>query len=255
MNAKRTKERRPALGAAHGRDDREEARPSSIYTVGEVAELVGVSVRTLHHWEHEGVARPSGRSPAGYRLYSAADVERVQRALVYRETGMPLALVAEVLDSPGSPADHLRRQRAVLADRIERLKTMIASVDALIIDKETAMTTPEHDQRILGTDWTPDPYEDEARERWGGTDDWKESQRRRAARGPEGEAAAAARVDEVEASLARALREGVEPGSERANALAEAHRARLDWFDVSLDKHVLLARMYVQDPRFAAQWG
>lgn len=221
------------------------------YTIGEAARLLGVSARTLRHWEAEGVVEASERSFAGYRLYSRTDIARLQRALVYRETGMPLADIAELLDSPRSPIEHLRRQRSLLEKRIEDLQSMIASIDALIEKKEHTMTTPEEDAEELRMDWG---YEDEARERWGGTEDWEHARRRRAARGEEGEAAAAAKLDAVEAELAEAFREGVEAGSQRANELVERHRASLDWFEVTREKHLLLARMYASDPRFTAHY-
>ena len=77
-------------------------------TVGEAARLIGVSVRTLHHWDALGLATPSGRTWSGYRLYSPDDVARLQQVLVYRETGMPLARIGELLDEAGTSAlEHL----------------------------------------------------------------------------------------------------------------------------------------------------
>ena len=62
-------------------------------------------------------------------------------------------------------------------------------------------------------------------------------------------------ASDLEADLAAAMREGVEPGDERANALAERHRASIDqWFDTSHSKQVLIACGYVADPRFAAHY-
>jgi DNA-binding transcriptional MerR regulator len=55
------------------------------YTVGVVAELAGVSVRTLHHYDEIGLLEPNERSAAGYRLYSTDDLRRLQRILFYRE--------------------------------------------------------------------------------------------------------------------------------------------------------------------------
>jgi len=80
-------------------------------TVGQVAGLVGVSVRTLHHWDEIGLVVPSARSWAGYRLYGPDDVARIHRVLVYRETGMPLAEVARILDDPDVDATAHRRAR------------------------------------------------------------------------------------------------------------------------------------------------
>ncbi|MGO1228476.1 MAG: MerR family transcriptional regulator, partial [Brachybacterium sp.] len=81
-------------------------------TVGRIADLVGVSVRTLHHWDSIGLVRPSGRSWSGYRLYDAPDLARIHRVLVYRELGLALAQIGRILDDPSvDPREHLQRQR------------------------------------------------------------------------------------------------------------------------------------------------
>jgi DNA-binding transcriptional MerR regulator len=55
------------------------------YTVGEVARLARISVRTLHHYDGIGLLTPSARSAGGYRLYSETDLDRLRRVLFYRE--------------------------------------------------------------------------------------------------------------------------------------------------------------------------
>lgn len=220
-------------------------------TVGQVAALVGISVRTLHHWDQVGLVTPSERSRAGYRLYTPADLERLQQALLYRETGMPLAQVAEVLDSPGTDAStHLARQRELLAERIAHLTRMLRAVDTMM-EKDTMgeKLTAAQRAEIMGDQWDP-AWEAEAQERWGHTEDWKVSAERLATKTPAEFKADKERVEAVERELAAALAEGVQPGSPRANALAEKHRASLGWFDVTHAKQVLLARGYVCDPRF-----
>ncbi len=64
-------------------------------TVGRVAELAGVSVRTLHHYDEIGLVQPSARTAAGYRAYSAGDVERLREVLVYRRLGFGLREIAD----------------------------------------------------------------------------------------------------------------------------------------------------------------
>ncbi|MEU4671458.1 MerR family transcriptional regulator [Amycolatopsis sp. NPDC023774] len=59
------------------------------HRVGEVAVLAGITVRTLHHYDEIGLLSPSGRTAAGYRRYSEADLDRLQRVLLYRELGFP----------------------------------------------------------------------------------------------------------------------------------------------------------------------
>ena len=95
-------------------------------TIGQVAALAGVTVRTLHHYDEVGLLRPSGRSTGGYRVYDEADLERLHRVLAYRELGFSLEQVAEILDDPqADTASHLRRQHAVVRQRIERLTRVL----------------------------------------------------------------------------------------------------------------------------------
>src|SRR6266571_6447941 len=89
------------------------------YSVGQVARLAAVSVRTLHHYHEIGLLTPSGQTPAGYRQYSADDLERLQRVLFYRELGFALDEIVTILDDPAiDAAAHLRRQRELLTRRI-----------------------------------------------------------------------------------------------------------------------------------------
>ena len=225
-------------------------------TVGRVAGLVGVSVRTLHHWDEIGLVVPSARSWAGYRLYSAEDVARIHRVLVYRETGMPLAEVARVLDDPHVDAvAHLARQRELLRARIAHLTRMLRAVDTMMERNSMGQNlTPQQQAEILGAEWDP-AWQEEAEERWGGTEEWAQSSARKAAMTRWDWACVAKETGALEADLAAAMREGVAPGSERANALAERHRASIDqWFDATYAKQVLIARGYVADPRFTAYY-
>jgi DNA-binding transcriptional MerR regulator len=84
-------------------------------TVGQVAGQFGVTVRTLHHYDQIGLLVPSERTPAGYRLYTTADITRLQNVVVYRRLGFPLEEIALLLDEPAVDlGEHLRRQRAAV---------------------------------------------------------------------------------------------------------------------------------------------
>ena len=62
---------------------------ASAYTVRQLANMAGVSVRTLHHYDHIGLLRPSARTAAGYRLYGTKDLLRLQQILLYKELDLP----------------------------------------------------------------------------------------------------------------------------------------------------------------------
>ena len=225
-------------------------------TVGQVAGLVGVSVRTLHHWDEIGLVVPSARSWAGYRLYGRDDVARSHPVLVYRETGMPLAEVARVLDDPDVDATaHLARQRDLLQARIAHLTRMLRAVDTMMERNSMGENlTPQQQAEILGAEWDP-AWQEEAEERWGDSDEWAQAAARKAAMTRQDWARVAEETEALETDLANAMREGVVPGSERANALAERHRASIDrWFDTTYAKQVLIARGYVANSRFTAYY-
>ena len=72
-------------------------------TVGRLAELAGVTVRTLHHYDEIGLVRPSARTAAGYRAYTAGDVERLREVLAYRRLGFGLGEIADLVGDPSLP--------------------------------------------------------------------------------------------------------------------------------------------------------
>lgn len=87
-------------------------------TVGTVAALTGVSVRTLHHYDHIGLVVPSVRTAAGYRGYTDADVERLHLVLVYRSVGLPPEEIRTLLDDPQADVlARLERQLELLHER------------------------------------------------------------------------------------------------------------------------------------------
>ncbi|MGB3771651.1 MAG: MerR family transcriptional regulator [Rhodococcus sp. (in: high G+C Gram-positive bacteria)] len=222
-------------------------------TVGQVARLANVSVRTLHHYDSIGLSVPSGRSGAGYRTYSAADVERLYAVLTYRELGFPLDEIRTILDDPNTDTlSHLRRQRAELDRRIAHLRAMTVAVDTMIEEKKMGTNpTPEQQRAIWGDDWVGDKYEAEAREKWGDTDAWAQSEQRTASMSADDWRSAKAETDQLEADLAAAMSAGVTPGSSEANVLAERHRASIArYYDCDHAMHVNVVSMYISDERF-----
>ena len=197
--------------------------------VGEVARLVGISVRTLHHYDDIGLVVPSDRTPKGYRSYSAADVERLHRVLTYRELGFALDDIATLLDDPTVDAmAHLQRQRDLLDERIDRLHRMAAAVDKMMEAKKMGIQlTPDEQREVFGDDWLGDEYAGEAEERWGDTEAWKQSQERTARFTKEDWKRVKAESDALDADFAQALTAGVSAESEDARLpRRDVHRRR-----------------------------
>ncbi|MGN6866915.1 MAG: MerR family transcriptional regulator [Solirubrobacteraceae bacterium] len=220
-------------------------------TVGEVADLAGVTVRTLHHYDEVGLLSPSGRSEAGYRLYSYDDLARLREILIWRTLGFPLTEIASLLDDPGHDRlAALERQRELIEREIDRLGALAAAVDAAIA-AQTNGTRLEETTMFEGFD--PSEYEDEARERWGDTEAYRESARRTAQYGEPEWAEIRAEADAITRELVALMHSREPTDGQAARALAERHRQHISrWFyPCSPAMHRGLGEMYVADERFA----
>ncbi|MGH3674616.1 MAG: MerR family transcriptional regulator [Mycobacterium sp.] len=222
-------------------------------TVGAVATLTGASVRTLHHYDHIGLVVPSVRTPAGYRGYTDADIERLHLVLVYRSVGLPLDEIGTLLDDPDADVfAHLQHQHALLTQSAERLQDTIKAVEELMnAHRDGIQLSAEEQVEIFGTTAFSDEYAAEAEERWGDTDAWKQSQQRTASFTKDDWLQIKADGDALLAALAEAKRDGVEPGSARAHELAARHRASIErFYDCGDEMHRNLVEMYLTDERF-----
>ncbi|KQY24256.1 hypothetical protein ASD16_01520 [Cellulomonas sp. Root485] len=129
------------------------------HRVGELAEATGLTVRTLHYYEQIGLLTPSGRSPAGHRIYDAADEERLYRVGLLRRLGMDLAEVRRALDDPAwDPTTALEAHLAALDARLDataRLRSKVAGAlaaggtDLVAVLDELTTLEPPAQQRIL----------------------------------------------------------------------------------------------------------
>ena len=137
------------------------------YTVRQLANLAGVTPRTLHHYDAIGLLRPSAVGDNGYRYYDDAAALRLQQILFYREMGMELSAIRAVLDAPEfATAAALERHRAALSARVGRLQHLIHTIDRTLLHLkgEIAMTTQD---LFAGFDEeTQARYEKQAAERY-----------------------------------------------------------------------------------------
>ncbi len=225
------------------------------HTVGDLAAMAGVTVRTLHHYGDVGLLTPSGRSPAGYRLYGPEDVQRLTRILYYRDLGFGLDEIAALLDGDTDTAEHLHTQHRLLTERLRRVRTMLSAVER---EMEAHMSgirlTPAEQLEVFGDTWDP-AYQIEAEERWGHTDAWAQSKERTADYTTKDWREVKAEADALLAAALAAFDDGHPPGSERADDVAERHRATLNRFydaDHCLQRRV--AALFTEDERFAAQY-
>jgi len=222
-------------------------------TVGAVAALTGLSVRTLHHYDHIGLVVPSVRTPAGYRGYTDADIERLHLVLVYRSVGPPLDEIRVLLDDPSADVlGHLRRQHGLLLEQAERLQRTIKAVEELMnARRKGVQLTAEEQVEIFGTSAFGEEYAAEAGERLGETDAWKQSLQQVSQFSRQDWIAIKAEGEALLEALAQAKRGGVKPGSAEANELAARHRSSIERsYDCDDEIHRNLVETYLADERF-----
>ena len=236
------------------------AHEAPVWTVGPAADAVGTTVRTLHHYDSIGLVVPSGRTYAGYRVYTDADLDRLRQVLVYRELGFTLDDVAGLLD--GDDDDRSRRVRdqlVAVSARIDRLQQVRAALEKQMERHMSGVNLTQAEKReLFGDTWieNEEEYAKEAQERWGDTDAWAQSRERTASYSKADWERAKVEGDEINARFVALLQGGEPADGEAARAVAEDHRQSICrwYYDCSYEVHAGIGRMYIEDARFTATY-
>jgi len=222
-------------------------------TIGAVARLAGVTVRTLHHYDRIGLVVPDERTAAGYRLYGRQQVERLQEVLFFRELGFGLEEIRRIVGEPSYRREAaLARQRALLAERASHLRDLIAAIDtALDAKRRGARMTNEEMLEVFGG-FDPSQYEEEVKQRWGDSEAYRESARRTSRYTRTDWEQIKQEGDAINQAFLALMRTGTPPTDPAATEVAERHRAFISkWFyECTREIHAGLGQGYVTDPRF-----
>lgn len=226
-------------------------------TVGQVAERLGVTVRTLHHYDAIGLLVPSEHTATGYRLYTSEDITRLQHVVVYRRLGFALDEIAHLLDdrvATGGNAviAHLRRQRAAVMSRLDEMRELVTALDRALEKEVSGIKLTKEEQKELFGDGFSEDYAAEAEQRWGETEAWKQSQRRTSKYTKEDWIQIKAEMEATQTAYVAAMDAGLPATSKEAMDAAEQSRLHIDkWFyGITPDSHRGLGDMYIADPRF-----
>ena len=226
---------------------------SRTYQVKDVAQLAGVSVRTLHHYDSIGLLVPEARTAAGYRLYTDADLFRLQQILIGRELGLSLEEIRRALEDPRfDRKTALLDQRERLIVRVRQSEAMIRAIDAALAGLDGDQKDAQMKMENLFQGFDPSRYEDEVRHRWGTSEAFVESEKRTRRYTPDDWKALKAEQAAVYDDAHSALQAGQRPSDEEVMEIAERHRLSIDrWFyPCSHSMHCGLAAMYESDDRF-----
>lgn len=227
----------------------------SRYSVGRLAELAGVSARTLRYYEDMGLLEPA-RAENGYRMYGSADVKRLSHVLAMRACGLPLTTIRRLLKNPQSDVrealvSHLRTlcaQEKSLADAVVRTKAAIAAIEGIEnMDDEKRFEAI----KAQGLKEFEETYGAEARERYGDAVIDATNERIMSLTRDEWDAKDLLE-ESIKVQLRMALASG-DPTGEAASELARMHERwlRIHWGD-SYERaaYLNLMRGYLLDPRF-----
>lgn len=224
------------------------------HTVKAVAELAGVSVRALHHYDHIGLLRPASVSPAGYRLYSPADLERLQQVLFFRELGFGLAEIKRIMDNQRyDRRQALREHRRLLLEKRQRLDKLIGVVDRTIDSLEGGPTVSAKEMFEGFDQQQIDAWTAEARERWG-PQKVDESLRRTAHYTKADWQQLMNEMRLLTKTIADNMERGAADPTVQEQVARHHHIIHERFYDCPPEEYRGLGDLYVDDPRFAANY-
>ncbi|MGG0718288.1 MerR family transcriptional regulator [Robertmurraya massiliosenegalensis] len=229
------------------------------YTVQKLAQLAGVSSRTLRYYDEIGILSPARTNSSGYRIYGQKEVDRLQQILFYRELGIALETIKEIITSPTFDAEQaLKEHREQLLEKRKRLDLLITNVEKTIASSEGRMTMSDQEKfegfKKKMVEENEQKYGKEIREKYG-EEAVNQSNAKLMNMSQEDYEAVTKLESAVRTTLAKAFKTG-DPAGELAQKAAELHKQWLTyyWTEYSKEAHAGLAQMYVDDERFTVYY-
>ena len=216
-----------------------------MFTVNEVSKIAGISVRTLQYYDKIGLLPPSGFTDSGYRLYNEDSLERLQTILLFRELEFPLKEIKEIIGNPD-----FDKEKA-LSEQIKLLKLRREQIDSLISLAEKIKNKEEKILDFSAFDKTKlKEYEAEAKERWGNTSAFSESEAKSEGRSDEENSFIASAMMEIFREFGKISKE--KPESPKAKELVKKLQNFITENYYKCTDEILfgLGQMYVLDERF-----
>ncbi len=229
------------------------------YTVQKLGQLAGVSTRTLRYYDEIGILKPARINSSGYRIYGQSEVDRLQQILFFRELGVSLESIKQIINAPTfDSAKAMIEHREKLLEKRKQLDTLIFNVEKSIdvIGGKIMMTDKEKfegfKQKLV--DDNEKKYGKEVRDKYG-EEVVNKSNNRVKGMSPEEYEEITRLGDEVLETLHIAFKTG-DPAGELAQQAAELHRKWLSfyWDSYTKEAHAGIAQMYVDDERFTAYY-
>lgn len=223
-----------------------------MYTVKQLATLAGVSVRTLHYYDEIGLLKPTTVRANGYRSYAEAELFRLQQILFFRELGLGLEQIGAILAAPDFDlVAALQEHRSALAQKIDRMQQLIATVDRTVMHLVGEMRIRTMSKVFEGfSDEQQQRYEEEAARRYG-ADTVTQSAARWKSYSPAQREQIMAEGRQIYLDLAAAMPTGVASAQTQA-LLARWHEHLCAFYEPSFELLAGLGYTYEHDAEFNA---
>lgn len=229
------------------------------YTINNLGKLAGISTRTLRYYDEIDLLKPARVSSSGYRIYGEEEVNLLQQILFYRELGLSLDRIKEIITSDNfDEKNALLEHRKNLLERKVQLDVLLDNVEKSIAAYEGG-TKMKDKEKFEGfkTKMIEDnekKYGKEIREKYGQETVERSNAKVKGMSEDDHERITALGAEIIE-TLHNAMEEG-DPGSELAQKAASLHKDWLTfyWDSYSKEAHAGLAQMYVDDERFTAYY-
>ncbi|MFD2444958.1 MerR family transcriptional regulator [Bacillus sp. CGMCC 1.16607] len=229
------------------------------YTVQKLGSIAGVSTRTLRYYDEIGILKPARINSSGYRIYGQAEVDRLQQILFYRELGVSLDSIKDIVTAPSfDGASALKEHREKLLEKREQLDLLIRNVDKTIALTEGRIHMSNKEKfegfKKKMIEDNEKKYGKEIREKYG-DDTIDKSNAKVMNMGQEEHDEVTKLAEQVQVTLAQAFATG-DPAGELAQKAADLHKQWLCyyWSEYSKEAHAGLGQMYVDDERFTAYY-
>ncbi|MBP7966865.1 MerR family transcriptional regulator [Candidatus Woesebacteria bacterium] len=220
------------------------------YTVHQLANLSGISVRTLHYYDEIGLLKPSYVADNGYRYYEEVELFRLQQILFFKELDFSLENIGEIMHSTSfNRLEALQDQQKLLEKEQKRILKLLITIEKTInsLKKGEKMNTADIFEPF--TDEELEQLKQESKQKWGNTEAYKQS----AERTKHWQKADYDRIKAEGLALAKklALAMDLDIKSGEVQMLIKEHYASISiFYDCSLDFYKNLGKMYTEDPRF-----
>lgn len=220
------------------------------WKVNEIAKLTGVTVRALHYYDRIGLLKPNAVTDAGYRLYDEKNLETLQQILFFRELDFSLHDIGDIINNPDFDRKNaLEQQKKLLSGKRKQLDGLITLIDK-IMKGDSMMSFKEFDHSEL--EETKKKYAAEAKERWGGTKAYAESEKKAASYGKKEWETIQNEMKQLLKTFAEWKQQGKDPGCEEVQHTVMCWQEHITRYYYSCTKEILsgLGTMYAEDERF-----